>query len=96
MTQPGQVMTELPPQKELKVAMSIPEYDLMKAKKKMDSIFKVRANLKEEPYVRLDDDDGEDDKESAKHSSETSSLKTDLAESELEDEEFKPPPVEYY
>ena len=103
MSQPGQVITELPPQKELKVGMLIPEYDLVKAKKKMDSIFKVRANMKEDRYVRVDDDDPEDEeeeqkeKEGEKQGSETSSLKTDLVESgEDEEDSFRPPAVEFY
>ena len=85
-----QVVTELPEQKELKVSKALPEYDLMKAKKKMDSIFKVRGAQKETPIVRMDSEtEDEPDK-----GSETSSLKTDLIESE-EDVAFKPPQVDF-
>ena len=93
------IVTELPPQIELKVCMPIPEFDLMKAKKKMDSIFKVRGLMKDEQYVRVDDDDPDEDEETKADAkaSETSSLKTDMAESEEDEEEtFRAPPIEFY
>ena len=97
-------MTELPPQKELKIAIPIPEFDLMKAKKKMDSIFKVRGNLKDEPYVRIDESDDEEENKGkeesdkgSKKGSETSSLKTDVLSEDEESSNFKPVPnVEFY
>ena len=85
------LVSELPPQKELRVAMQMPVFDMMKAKKKMDPIFKVRGAQKHEDYVRHDEDyddededmDEEDEQSINKQSgSESDSFRTDLSQSE--------------
>ena len=85
------LVSELPPQKELRVAMQMPVFDMMKDKKKMDPIFKVRGAQKHEDYVRHDEDyddededmDEEDEQSINKQSgSESDSFRTDLSQSE--------------
>ena len=92
----AKVASDPPEQKTLRVNIPIPEFDYHKAKKKMDSIFKVRGNQKHEAYKRTDDDDSMSDDgikrpgsaKGSRNGSETSSFKTDQPESG-DDSEYK-------